>query len=150
MSHITPHANMTTRLPIICVALRNVTTRRLTIQPVGRKQGTLPWDIPPTVSVCSRLFRYPIDGWPTSRSTFAARRLFCPLSEWVRLNPIIVCPPRPVVLYDPDRPDPESGSRLPSRPPHLTWVDSRWGRSVYWSYSRSRVEKQSETPSTVS
>ena len=65
----------------ICMALRNVTTRRRTIRPLGRKQGTLPWDISLTVSVCNRLFRYPIEGWPTSRSTFVARRLFCPLSE---------------------------------------------------------------------
>ena len=50
------------------MALWNVTTRRRTIWPVRRKQGTLPWDIPPTVSVCNRLFRYLIDGWPTSRS----------------------------------------------------------------------------------
>ena len=78
----------------ICIALRNGTTRRRTIRPVGRKQGTLPWDIPPTVSVDNHLFRYTIDGWPTSRSTFAARRLFCPLCEY----PIIVCIPRPVVL----------------------------------------------------
>ena len=56
-------------------------TRHRTIRLVGRKQGTLPWDIPPTVSVCNRLFGYPIDGWPTSRSTFAAWRLFCPLNE---------------------------------------------------------------------
>ena len=46
------------------------------------------------LSVYNRLYRYMIDGWPTSRSTFAARRLFCPLCEC----PIIVCPPRPVVL----------------------------------------------------
>ena len=65
----------------ICVALRNVTIRRRTIRPVGRSQCTLPWDIPQTVSVCNRLCMYPINGWPTSRFTFAARRLFCPLSE---------------------------------------------------------------------
>ena len=82
----------------ICVAFRNVTTRRRTVRPLGRKQGTLPWDIPPTISVYNWLFGYPIDGWPTSRSMFAARWLFCPLSEWVRIDPIIICPPRPVVL----------------------------------------------------
>ena len=60
----------TLRRPI-CVALRNVTTRRHTIRSVGHKQGTLPWAIPPTVSVYTRLFRYTIDGWSTPRSTFS-------------------------------------------------------------------------------
>ena len=77
------------------MALRNVTTRRHTIRSVGRKDGTLPWAIPLTVSVYTCLFRYTIDGWSTPRSTFAARRLFCPLCECLI---IIVCIPRPVVL----------------------------------------------------
>ena len=81
-----------------CVGKSPWSGNRATDEPVGRKQGTLPWDIPPTVFVYNCLFRCTIDGWPTSRSTFAARRLFCSLSEWVRIDPILICPPRPVVL----------------------------------------------------
>ena len=63
------------------MALRSVTAERRTICSVGRRQGLLPWDIPPAVSMSIRLFMYPIAGWPIPRSAFVARRLFCPLND---------------------------------------------------------------------
>ena len=63
------------------MALRSVTAERRTICSIGRKQGPLPWDIPPAVSLSIRLLRYPISGWPMPRSAFVARRLFCPLTD---------------------------------------------------------------------
>ena len=76
----------------VCVALRSVTAERRTICSVGRKHGQLPCNIPPTVSVSIRLFKYPIAGWPISRSAFVARRLFRPLTDWVRIEAIFMCP----------------------------------------------------------
>ena len=127
----------------VCVALRSVTTERRTIWSVGRKQGTLPWAIQPVIPVSIRLFRYPIAGWLTPRSASAVRWLFCPLTDWVRIDAIFMCPPRPVVLGVP-----QTRIRLAS-PVSSTPSDLggffRWCRSVSWSYSGSRcVKKKSE------
>ena len=68
------------------MAFWNVTTRRRTIRPIGRKQGTLPWDIPPTISVYNRLFGYPIDEKKSEYSEYCLV-VVLPLSISSSLDP---------------------------------------------------------------